>query len=298
LAKGESTWRELDDAARAFTEAASRGVSEAASMSNATDLVPRLFQTVELLTSLVADGQRAAVERQFRELVELAELKSAFLRMTAHELRRPLGLVYGHLSLMEGGTFGPVSEDMRSRLQQMGGWCQDMEHLIENLTMVARLEDGAHALDRRPVRLGELVTEAARAVELQSRAKGISIQEQLPDPDVTAHVDHDRMRIAVLNLLGNAVKYAPESSDVRVVVGERDDALTIAVMDEGPGIDEAEQDRVFEIWHRSSGDGTSGLGLGLGLYIVRLVVQLHGGDVELESEVGRGSTFRLVLPKR
>jgi signal transduction histidine kinase len=151
-------------------------------------------------------------------------------------------------------------------------------------------------LNPSPCRLGALVSDVIRAVEPDARMKGVSIDERLPQPDVQIIADTEKLRIAVLNLLTNAIKYAPSESTVSVEAAIGRGEVAIAVADQGPGIDPSDEDQVFEKYYRSSRLPESLPGLGLGLYIVRQIVELHGGRVTLESVPGLGSTFAIFLP--
>lgn len=259
-------------------------------------LVARLIEVVGEMTLVVSQAERADIDREADELRELVELKSAFLRLTTHELRRPLGLTRGHLALLQEGTYGDVPDLMRHPLQQIASGAHEMASLLDGLAAVARLEDRAEVLNPSPCRLGALVSDVIRAVEPDARMKGVYIDERLPQPDVQIIADTEKLRIAVLNLLTNAIKYAPSESTVSVEAAIGRGEVAIAVADQGPGIDPSDEDQVFEKYYRSSTLPESLPGLGLGLYIVRQIVELHGGRVTLESVPGRGSTFAIFLP--
>jgi two-component system, OmpR family, sensor kinase len=238
------------------------------------------------------DGGNARCETQ--ALRELVQVKSDFLELTTHELRRPLSLVTGHLSLIREGAYGDVPEKMKSGLQVIEAGAVEMGTLVDALAGIAHLEDGGAAAHRRPTRFGHLVMDAVQAVELEAAAKGIAIVSHLPDPDSLVHIDRDLIRVAVINLLGNAIKYGPVASTVRVVAGIVERELSIEISDQGPGIDPVEAERIFDRWYRAP--ETTVPGLGLGLYLVQRIVGLHGGRVGLEPVPGGGSTFKMTLP--
>lgn len=264
-------------------------------MPSGAGIVARLVHIVEALHTLIVDGERACTQRRMRDLQELVELKSAFLRLTTHELRRPLALTNGYLSMILDGTWGEMPEALRQPARHLEAGIQEMAALVDSLAVVARIEDRGEALHLTLHRIGQLAAEAAQAVEGEAAAKGIRIEASLPSPDPEIAVDADRLRIALVNLLVNAIKYSPEGSTVTIATrpptsGE----VAVEVGDAGPGIDSAEAESVFLPWHRAP--GTSVPGLGLGLYIVRLIAELHGGRVLLTSTPSRGSAFTIVLP--
>jgi signal transduction histidine kinase len=297
MAGEDDPWRELDRVAESLAEVSVRAVREMVTMPGGADLVARTVQVVGLLGSLLIDGRRGAGRREADELRELVGTKGDFLRLTTHELRRPLGLLNGYLSMIREGAYGDVSEKLERGLQMVQAGAQEMQVLIDGLAEIARLEDRAGALRRQPTRLGHLVSDAVAAIEVEAAARGIDIDQQVPEPDILIAIDRNLIRIAVTNLLNNAIKYAPERSTVGIVVraGPADPGPTIAVSDQGRGIDADEAERIFERWHRAP--DTIAPGMGLGLYIVRQIVALHGGRVTLESTPGQGSTFGMVLPE-
>ncbi|MGH7883942.1 MAG: sensor histidine kinase [Candidatus Dormibacteraceae bacterium] len=253
----------------------------------------RIALWVRLFFSLVIGGGSLATYQEAARLLEEVELKSDFLKMTLHELRRPLSLINGHLPMLLEGDYGPVPDRMRPGLDMIGVGAAEMKLLIEGWVQIIQLEEHAGVLNREPTRIGQLIKEAALATEAECLAKRIEIEQRLPEPDVLATVDRRLLRLALINLVGNAIKYSPDQSKVRITVNASSE-LTIAVSDQGPGIEASEAERVFERWQR--GATTTASGLGLGLYLVRKIVDIHGGRVTLQSTPNKGSTFTIVLP--
>ncbi|HEX6510477.1 MAG TPA: HAMP domain-containing sensor histidine kinase [Chloroflexota bacterium] len=295
IAVNDDPWRELEEMAGNLIRLSERAGRQVVSMPEGGDLVSRLVQVIGLLGSLLIDGRSALARHEAEELRELVNVKSDFLRLTNHELRRPLGLLRGHLSLIAEGTYGQVPEKMMPGLRMVEAGAVEMATLLDGLASIARLEDRTEALRRQPTRLGHLVGDAVATIEPEAAAREITIQQQLPEPDILANVDRDLVRIAVVNLIGNAAKYSPERSTVRVEVSLYDSELTVAVSDEGPGIEPGEAERIFEQWHRAPRETAPGMGLGL--YIVRQIMTLHGGRVTIESAPGHSSTFTAVIPR-
>jgi signal transduction histidine kinase len=259
-------------------------------MPNAIELVPRLFEAVSVLASLVLDG-RQGVNAEQRALVDE---KSGQLRLAVHELRRPLSVMGGHLSMVLTGDFGTVPDSMLHSLHTMKGSMGEMQGLVDMLAEAARLEDRAQALHKEPTPIGYLVRDAIRAVEEPAQNRGVVVGLDVSEPDLVASVDRRRFRIAILNLVLNAIKFSEEGSKVTVKVRSGPSSLAISVTDQGPGIAPSERELIFEAWRRST--QASAPGLGLGLSIARDIVQMHGGRLVLESQPGEGATFRIVLP--
>jgi signal transduction histidine kinase len=245
----------------------------------------------------IPDAVNAGNESELQRLRSLLELRSTFLQLTVHELRRPLGIANGYLSMMEDGTFGRLPESAAPALQQMAGSLAEMAELLSGLAAVARLEDGSGVLTLQRCRLWRVLAVAAEAARVEADAKQVDINLRVSAmaPDVRA--DPERLHIALVNLLTNAIKYAPAGSRVDLEAHAEDSSgqVVIGVTDQGPGIAQDEAERVFEKFVRGSQAGQSP-GLGLGLYIVRRIVELHGGRVMLRSAPGHGAMIAIVLP--
>ncbi len=238
-------------------------------------------------------GQVAVGQLTPTAVRELLDRQSAFIRLTVHELRRPLAVAQGHLSMISDGTFGSIPEQADPSLQATASAVQEMGALVDGLAAVVRLDDGGAALRRQRCSLWRLAAGCMASVEANARDRHVALEQY--GPDVDANVDPAHLRIAVLNLLGNAIQHSPAGSTVALSVAAADEAVTITVADRGPGIAAGEAEHVFEPW--CQGQHASD-GLGLGLWIVHRIVEWHGGRLTLESVPGRGSTFGIVLPQR
>ncbi|MGH7883860.1 MAG: sensor histidine kinase, partial [Candidatus Dormibacteraceae bacterium] len=247
----------------------------------------RIVQRIRLFFSPVSNGGRTAADREDVKLLEQIDLKNDFLQLTIHELRRPLGLINGYLPMLLEGDYGPVPEQMRSGLRMIKAGAAEMKLLIEGLVEIIYLEDHVDALRRKPIRIGQLIKEVVATTEAELLIKKIEIEQRLPEPDILVTVDRHLLRLALINLVGNAIKYCPDQSKVRITV-KANPELMIAVSDQGPGIEASETDRIFERWQRGATATSSGLGLGL--YLVRKIVDLHGGRITLKSTPNKGST--------
>jgi signal transduction histidine kinase len=263
------------------------------------ELVLRLFEVVNGLAERVNQRYEMELTRQSEELAELVELKSTFLRLTSHELRRPVGLVRGYVSMLEDGSFGEVPAKHKPVLAQVSLHVGQMSKLIDDLTVTARLEAGGQVLtlSRYPMEL--LLKEALEAVRAEAEAKGMAMVTRVRTPaQLRLEVDAEKVRVALVNLLSNAIKFAPKATTVEIELrGAEGRPVTIEVSDEGPGLEPAEAARVFERYYRTPKSVSRGIpGSGLGLFIVKQIAELHGGSVRVASRPGRGSTFSLELP--
>ncbi|MBV9211882.1 MAG: PAS domain-containing protein [Acidobacteria bacterium] len=226
---------------------------------------------------------------------ELERVKAETLQLVSHELRTPLTSIQGLSDLL---LKCPVSEDESQEILGMiYSEAVRMNDLIKRYLDVTRIESGAQSLTRKPVVINQLVTECARAHTHLAAEKGISLDLKLEEPSATVYGDAQLLAQAVNNLLTNAIKYSPRDSRIELGAAQTDAQLSIYVRDEGYGIPTEAQERVFEKFYRLERDAQSDVvGTGLGLPLVKEIVERHGGQVTLESEMQRGSTFNLRLP--
>jgi signal transduction histidine kinase len=252
---------------------------------------------------LVGLLQRRALERYTRErehgerMATLERVKSQFLNVASHELRGPLGVVSGYVSMVRDGSFGDLTAvDMRRVAPVLDQKVAEMNTLVNEMLDTARLEESRLTLQLAPVDLGELVQRAVEAVTpLASRRHEILFSR--PRRPVLVIADPVRANIIVTNLLQNAVKYSPRGGVVQCFVTEDDGFGLLSVWDQGLGIAEEDLPRLFSRFGRLVTRENSHIaGTGLGLYLARELARLHGGDITVRSAAGSGSCFTLTLP--
>ncbi|MDI3341768.1 MAG: ATP-binding protein [Sphaerobacter sp.] len=224
---------------------------------------------------------------------ELEQEKDDFLAVAAHELRSPLTTIHGHLQLIMRRP-DRVPEDLRGRLQVVQEQVERMTQMAARLLDVSRI--GMDRLDLRlaPVDLGALVAGVARRFE--PRMADHRLMLLLPERPVIGRWDAARLEEVLANLLENAVRYSPRGSQITVSVGEAPGIARLEVRDQGVGIPPDALPHLFTRYGRVR-RGSSGGGLGLGLYICRGIVEAHGGRIGVESQPGAGSTFWIELPR-
>ena len=232
--------------------------------------------------------------------VTLARLEGSFghlKRFTAdvsHELRTPLTALR---TVGEVGLRG--SRDAEGYREVIGSMLEEVDRLTrltDELLILARADAGEARLHLEGLDLGELAREAAGHVSVLAEEKEQVLEVAAGDP-VLVQGDRVALRQALVNLVVNAIKYSPERSPIRLRAGRRGDTAFVEVADEGPGIAPEHRERLFERFYRVDKSRSREMGgTGLGLALVKWAVEAHGGQLELDSEVGRGSTFRIVLP--
>lgn len=246
--------------------------------------------------SEVREREAAGLRHQIEQSIQLEQLKTDFLKLASHELRGPLGIVRGYISMMEDGTFGTVGQSVAPVLPLMRAKLEEMNQLINEIIETARLEDSALELKLVHLDLRDVARAAVHALEPLANERH-ELVVRLSDEPVKIFGDVSRLRIIVTNLVHNAIKYSPKGGEVQVTCESRDGAAVVSVSDQGVGIAPSDQGRLFTRFGRIVTRDTQGLpGTGLGLFLARDLARRHGGDVTVWSEPGRGSTFTLSLP--
>jgi signal transduction histidine kinase len=219
--------------------------------------------------------------------------RSAFLAALSHELRTPLNAILGFTDVLLAEVDGPLSDEARDNLTVLRGSADHLRALIDDILDLSALESGDLALDLGDVDVFALAAEVAREARVTALGKELSVT--LSGYPVSAWADARRVRQILGNLVGNAVKFTRAGS-VDLSIEAAGDAVVIAVRDTGPGIAPEQRAAIFEEYWQAPASRHSGVGTGLGLAITRRLVRMHGGSIELESEIGVGSKFIVTLP--
>jgi signal transduction histidine kinase len=246
-------------------------------------------------SAVTAGLERAKVTER---LAAIERNKTQFLNLASHELRGPMTVVRGYVSMLEGGLLGDLNERGRKALPVISTKVMEMNALIEQMIEAARLEDGALLLRPAETDLREVVTAAVEAARpLVDHSHEISLE--IPERPVQVRADAERIKTIVSNLVSNAIKYSPSGGAIECELTARGGIARVAVKDSGVGIAKEDLPILFTRFGRVSTPHTDHLsGTGLGLYLGRQLARLHGGEITVESSPGKGSTFTLHLPLR
>ena len=225
------------------------------------------------------------------------QTKSDFLAVVSHDLRTPLNAIIGYAELLTMGIPEPVPEGAHERLRRIRTSAKHLLYLLDELLGFARLEAGHEQLHVEEVDVRNIVREMAAVVEPLALAAQLRLELDQPEHPVRIQTDPDKVRQVLVNLAGNAVKYT-QRGEVRVALrGETGKHVVVRVSDTGIGIAPEHLDRIFEpFWQVDSSQRSHNRGTGLGLSVVRELVTLLGGDVSVESALGKGSTFTVRIP--
>ncbi|MFH2006312.1 MAG: PAS domain-containing sensor histidine kinase [bacterium] len=262
------------------------------------DITARKEAEQQLAHSL--DELQSAYDRlqaQHEELQSLDNLKSQVLANVSHELRTPLVTIRGYNELMLQEEMGALNDRQRKGLEISAKSIQRLLALIENLIDFARLEKDRYRMSRDLVDLGALLSEIVADSADTLRQKALTVALDLEPQPVLVLGDRTRLKQALRNLIDNAEKFSEPSSTIRLELRRSEDRVTVAIADSGIGIPPEERSKIFDTFYQVDGSSTRPYpGLGIGLAIVREIVELHGGHIAVDSEVGQGSRFVVNLP--
>jgi PAS domain S-box-containing protein len=254
-----------------------------------------LYASVSAILS--SDGERigrVAVMRDITSFKELDELKSEFVATVSHDLRAPLTFMRGYTTMLP--MVGDLSDKQREYVEKILQGVGQMSELIDDLLDLGRIEAGV-GLEREPCHLGAILVEAVDGMRARAAAKGVTLRLEAGEGVAVVSGDAALLRQVVTNLVDNAIKYTPSDGLVTVGLSVHDEQAVIRVVDNGIGIALDDQVRLFEKFYRVKRRDTMDIqGTGLGLAIVKSIVERHHGRVWVDSELGKGSTFHVLLP--
>ncbi len=259
------------------------------------------WEDVHLMTTLAAQAATAIenarlmeeLQKAYEKLHELDRLKSDFISIAAHELRTPLSLILGYASFLRGSATGQASEQLDIVLQG----AMRLNSLIGDMVNLRHIETGEAQLELEVFSLNDLVRVCIQEFISLIRAKQQGVGLNLPSPPLMIEADRQKLHLVLGNLLSNAVKFTPAGGRIEVLACEREGKAWVAVRDTGIGIPHKECERIFSRFYQVEPSLSRRYeGMGLGLSIAKGMVELHGGCIWVESEVGKGSTFVFHLP--
>jgi signal transduction histidine kinase len=232
---------------------------------------------------------RTALEKE----KELSDLKSRFVTMASHEFRTPLTTILSSAALVEKYSHKLAEEKKLQHLQRIQAAVRHMTHLLDDVLLIGKAEAGKLELKPTPLALVQFCRELVEEMQLTTSTHIIAFRTQ--EQCINACMDEKLLRHIFSNLLSNAIKYSPQGGNVDFQMICKQEAVIFHIQDQGIGIPVADQAQLFNSFQRASNVGTIS-GTGLGLAIVKKSVDLHGGKIAVESEVGAGTTFTVTIP--
>ncbi len=276
---------------------------------------PETYDTEEYLAAQLTIGERVvsvhlapvlmgdeflgtvSVFRDVTVAVEAERAKTEFVSTVSHELRTPMTSIKGYVDLLLMGAAGPMTDAQRRFLSIIEGNTDRLTMLVGDLLDLSRIESGRVAISPKVMRVAEVVKQVIVAMETRALDKRLTLRSEVPSdlPEVIA--DPDRVAQIMTNLLANACHYTPSGGEITVSADVWGDMVRISVRDTGIGISPEDREKIFDRFFRADHPVVQDTpGTGLGLAIVRSLAEMHGGEVQVESELGRGSTFTFTLP--
>ncbi|RMH35993.1 MAG: HAMP domain-containing protein [Nitrospirae bacterium] len=239
------------------------------------------------------------LEHANERLLELDRLKSAFVSIVSHELRTPMTSIKGLIENMVDGLTGPLADRQSFYLQRVSANIDRLTRMINDLLDLSRIEAGRLELQVAPLSMTEVISEVTESFKEAVQEKSLRLSVDIPDDLPLVYADRDKLVQVLTNLLSNAVKFTDSEGDIRLEVACTDTGhVTISIQDSGRGIPDHEQSMIFHPFYRSGTTSTDRQGAGLGLAITKSLVELHHGTIQVESQVGKGSRFSIMLPLR
>jgi signal transduction histidine kinase len=240
----------------------------------------------------------ASYKTMARQLGELERLRAEFVGVASHELKTPINVIIGYLELLEQGIYGEVSQKQREILQTITKQAHSLTRLVKRLLDISRFEASGGKIDVRQVNLDKLLRNLEASFTVLAMQREIDFrQEHSPDLPHEVYWDEDRINEVLGNLLSNAFKFTQRGGKVTLTVTPRDNSVVITVTDTGAGISASQLPHIFDKFYQADNQARAATkGTGLGLAIAKEIVEAHGGHIEVESELDKGTTFVVTLP--
>jgi len=260
--------------------------------------------TIDLMRTFAAQSVLAIqnarlfseIGEKSRQLEVASQHKSQFLANMSHELRTPLNAILGYTELIVDGIYGDLPDKARATLDRIQSNGRHLLGLINDVLDLSKIEAGQLTLSLADYSIKDVVHNVYGAVESLATAKNLALKVELPKELPMAHGDERRLTQVLLNLVGNAIKFT-DVGEVAIKTSTTDGSFTVAVRDTGPGIAEIDQGKIFEEFQQADSSPTKKKGgTGLGLAIAKRIIEMHGGRLWVESELGLGSTFCFTVP--
>jgi signal transduction histidine kinase len=253
-------------------------------------------ELLERLNTKLEESNRELNEANAR-LRELSAMKEEFLALTTHDLRSPLTVISGVINFFTSGRLGDITPEQKNMVAMMERNTQNLIELVNDLLDASKIESGTMRLDAATIELRGLVSELQEQLQPLAHEKEIALEEDVPEDLPPLRADRAKLRRIVVNLVSNALKFTPKGGRVRLGAAREGSFVRVSVADTGVGIPREDLHDIFDKYAQARSRATrSEKGTGLGLYITRQLVELHGGKISVQSEVGKGSTFSFTIP--
>jgi signal transduction histidine kinase len=232
------------------------------------------------------------------EIKKVSKRKSDFISAVSHELRTPLTSIKGYASILLTGKLGDIPQDVRERLDKINRHSDELVHLVNDLLDISRIESGKVTMKQETQELRYIVEHAFDLLSGQIKEKQLRFSSDIPDNANSVFVDHSQIERVFINLISNAIKFTPAQGTIIVRSYKMDKEIQIDITDTGCGIPEKDREAIFEEFYRVDNTINETVkGTGLGLTLVKRIIEAHNGKIWVRSKEGSGSTFSFTLPQ-
>jgi signal transduction histidine kinase len=237
------------------------------------------------------------LQSALNKLAELNQVKSNFISNVSHELRTPLTHIRGYLDLMSEGSLGDLSKEQETALDVMMRAEGRLEELIEKMIQFSLEATGQFTLQIKEANFNEVIELALDRARIKAANRPLELIVMLGDDPCVVRIDCEKIQWVVMELVDNAIKFTPPGGQVKVALERENDFAKFYVKDSGIGISPEKLSEIFEPYHQLDGSSTRRYGgIGLGLALVKKIVEAHGSEVDVTSEIGKGTLIRFNLP--
>ncbi|MFA4988105.1 MAG: ATP-binding protein [Candidatus Omnitrophota bacterium] len=243
-----------------------------------------------------ATGRTRQLTQALEEVGKVSKRKSDFISSVSHELRTPLTSIKGYAAILLAGKLGAVPEEIKARLAKINRHSDELVHMINDLLDISRIESGKVNMKIENIELKYVVDKVADLLGVQMKGKDISFESSIPEDCQRVMADRSQIERIFINLVGNAIKFTPEKGTISVNAHCSGRVIQVDVKDTGFGIPEDAQEKIFEEFYRVENTINQEVkGTGLGLALVKHIIEAHQGRIWVKSKVGEGSTFSFTL---
>jgi signal transduction histidine kinase len=242
----------------------------------------------------------ASYESMVQRLAELDKLKAEFISVASHELKTPINVILGYIELLEEGIYGKISDSQREVCRTIAGQADNLTRLVRRLLDVSRFEAGGGKLECRQFKLRRLLDTLESSFNVLAMQREVDLRITLTE-DLPEEVrwDEDRMNEVFGNLLSNAFKFTPRGGRVELAAARQGDQIVVRVSDTGAGIPAEQLPHIFQKFFQADNQSKAAVkGTGLGLAIAKEIVGAHQGTINVESQIGHGTTFTITMPAK
>lgn len=278
-------------------EGVTTGVSKKiAELEKESKELKEIIKQKEMAENAVQESEEK-IKQQNVQLEKLNQIKSDFFEVTSREIRSPLTTIKGYMQMLSNRAFGEITDEQKKYLEIMLRNTNRLDNLVSDLVDISRIESGSMTFTSKKTIVSKMVNEAVEKMQSSANEKNIAVNVEIEDQIPDLIVDQDRIKQVIINILGNAIKSSPDKTTVNLRAKKQEIDVLFEIQDQGISIPKDKQKKIFNAFYRADeGKSKEYSGGGIRLALSRGIVTIHGGKIWMESEEGKGNTFRFTLP--